>query len=121
MTRSDSDERFFKKMGFLRDKSNITQVPTVPALSTDQRLLVLSASASRVRYGSSVTFVMVYPSDVETVLQRKLHVKPMSFRDMNLWCVFDDGSMKPGFKSDMHFDTERASLLDCELTDFGKR
>ena len=116
-----SDEYFFKKMGFLRDKSNVTRVPTVPAMSIDQGLLVLSASASRVRYGTSITFVMVFPSDVETILQRKLRVKPTSSRDINLWCIFDDGSMKPGYGSDINIPNERVSLLDCALSDFARQ
>ena len=116
-----SDEHFFKKMGFFSNQSNVTRVPTVPAMSIDRGLLVLSASASRVRYGTSVTFVMVFPSDVETVLRRKLRVKPMPSRDMNLWCIFDDGSMKPGYGSDIRLANERVSLLDCALSDFASK
>jgi hypothetical protein len=72
-------------------------VPAVPCLSTDGHLLLLSAGASRVRYGASVTFVMVSPTDVKKVLPRSTPSQPLSAHALSLWCIFDDGSVSPAY------------------------
>ena len=93
-------------------------VPTVPCLSADKQLLVLSVSASRVRYGVSLTFIMVYPTDVKTVLPKNSSSKPISSHRLRLWCIFDDGSMRPAYSYDSWYGNDRASLLDCSLSPF---
>jgi len=49
-------------------------VPTVPCLSADGHLLVLSVGASRARYGVSLTFIMVFLTDVKIVLPKTFHL-----------------------------------------------
>ena len=93
-------------------------VPTVPCLSADSHLLLLSASASQVRYGSSITFVMVYPTDVKNALPRAVPSQPQSAHELNLWCIFDDGSVTPAYSYDSKYGSERASLLDCPVSPF---
>src|SRR4051812_37210370 len=93
-------------------------VPTVPCLSADGHLLVLSASASRVRYGVGVTFIMVYPTDVKTVLPKDKSVQPLSSSQLNLWCIFDDGSVTSAYSYDSRYGSERVSLLECQLSSF---
>ena len=53
-------------------------VSTVPCLSDDGHLLVLSVAASRIRYGTSITFMMVYPNDVQNVLPKNISTNPVS-------------------------------------------
>ncbi|CAF0972985.1 unnamed protein product [Rotaria sp. Silwood1] len=93
-------------------------VPTVPCLSADGHLLVLSAGASRVRYGVSVTFIMVYPTDVKRVLPKGVSAQPLSSRLLSLWCVFDDGSVTSAYSYDSNYGNDRVSLLDCSLSPF---
>ena len=93
-------------------------VPTVPCLSADGHLLVLSVGASRVRYGVGLTFVMVYPDDVTTVLPKAISSRPLSAHRLSLWCIFDDGSMTPTYSFDSRYGNDRASLLDCALSQF---
>ncbi|CAF2826220.1 unnamed protein product [Rotaria sp. Silwood2] len=94
-------------------------VPTVPCLSADGHLLVLSASASRVRYGVSVTFIMVNPTDMPYVLPKNNSARPLSPHELSLWCIFDDGSVTPAYSYDLRVGTECASLVDCPLSPFG--
>jgi hypothetical protein len=93
-------------------------VPTVPCLSADGHLLVLSVGASRVRYGVSLTFVMVFPTDVKTVLPKNIPSDPLSSNEQSLWCIFDDGSVTPAYSYDSKYGSERVSLLDCPLSPF---
>lgn len=93
-------------------------VPTVPALSADGHLLVLSAAASRVRYGMMVTFIMVYPDDMKKVLTNNPRVRPISSHAMNLWCIFDDGSVTSAYSYDSRYGNDRVSLLDCSLSPY---
>ena len=111
----------------LRDMSTVVaawpetaedNIPTVPCLSADGHLLVLSVAASRVRYGVSLTFVMVYPTDVKAVLPKNISSKPLSSRQLSLWCIFDDGSVTPVYSYDSKYGNDRASLLDCSLSKF---
>ena len=119
----------FNEQVRLRDMSTVIaawpahaedNVPTVPCLSADSHLLVLSASASQVRYGSSITFVMVYPTDVKNVLPRGVASQPQSSHELHLWCVFDDGSVTPAYSYDSKYGSERASLLDCPVSPFAR-
>ena len=93
-------------------------IPTVPCLSADGRLLVLSASASRIRFGVSVSFTMVHPSDMKFVLPKNMSAKPLFLNQLNLWCLFDDGSMTPAYSYDNNVHGETASFLDCPLSSF---
>jgi hypothetical protein len=93
-------------------------VPSVPCLSADDHLLILSTGASRVRYGTSVTFIMVHPTDVNTVLPSGHSAKPLSSQSLSLWCFFDDGSVTPAYSYDSKYGNDRASLLDCPLSPF---
>ena len=93
-------------------------VPTVPCLSADGHLLIVSAGASRIRYGTSVTFIMVYPTDVKAVLPRNNSAKPRSAHGLSLWCIFDDGSVTPAYSYDSGYGNDRASLLDCPASPF---
>ena len=93
-------------------------IPTIPCLSADGHLLVLSAGASRVRYGVSLTFVMIYPTDVKTVLPKTILSDPLSSHQQSLWCIFDDESVTPAYSYDSKYDRERVSLLDCPLSPF---
>jgi hypothetical protein len=93
-------------------------VPRVPCLSADNHLLILSTGASRVRYGMSVTFIMVYPTDVNAVLPSGHSAKPLSSQSLSLWCIFDDGSVTSAYSYDSKLNNERASLLDCPLSPF---
>ena len=93
-------------------------VPTVPALSADGHLLVLSAAASRVRYGTSITFIMVYPTDLKNVLPNRTVSQPLSSHSLSLWCIFDDGSTTSAYSCDSDYGNDRASLLDCPLSPF---
>ncbi|CAF1596419.1 unnamed protein product [Rotaria magnacalcarata] len=93
-------------------------VPTVPCLSADGHLLVLSARASRVRYGESATFIMIYPNDVTRVLPKKNSAQPFSSHLFSLWCIFDDGSVTSAYSYDSKYGSERVSLLDCPLSPF---
>lgn len=102
----------------LRSETIEKDVPTVPCLSVDHNLLVLSVAASRVRYGVGITFVMVYPNDVKTVLPKHISSNPMFSIELNLWCIFDDGSVTPAYSYDSSYGNDRASLLDCSLTSF---
>ena len=95
-------------------------VPTVPCLSADGQLLLLSASASRVRYGTSVTFIMVYPTDVKNVLPQTIPSQPLSAHALSLWCIFDDGSVTSAYSYDSRYGNDRASLLDCPLSPFAQ-
>jgi hypothetical protein len=101
-----------------RSKTAEDNVPTVPCLSADGHLLVLSAAASRVRYGVSVTFVMVYPKDVKITLPKNNSANPLSSHLLSLWCIFDDGSVTPAYSYDSQYGNDRASLLDCPLSPF---
>ncbi|CAF0954447.1 unnamed protein product [Rotaria sordida] len=93
-------------------------VPTVPCLSADKHLLVLTAAASRVRYGISVTFIMVLAADVKAVLPKNILADPISPTELNLWCIFDDGSVTPAYSYDSKYGDERVSLVDCPLSSF---
>ena len=93
-------------------------IPTVPCLSADGHLLVLSVGASRVRYGVSLTFIMVYPTDVKTALPKSISSNPLSSHAQSLWCIFDDGSMTPAYSYDLAYGNDRVSLLDCPLSLF---
>ena len=101
-----------------RAKTIEDDVPTVPCLSADGHLLVLSAGASRVRYGMSVTFVMVYPTDIQTVLPKHIVSHPLSSHEQRLWCIFTDGSIRPTYSYDSKHGNDRVSLLDCPLSPF---
>ena len=93
-------------------------VPTVPCLSADGHLLVLSAGASRVRYGMSITFIMVYPNHAKAALPKDRMAKIVSLDSLNLWCIFDDGSVTPAYTRDHHDQYEPVSLLDCSTSLF---
>ena len=95
-------------------------VPTVPCLSADGHLLVVSAGASRVRYGTSLSFNMIYPTDVKTVLPKNVSSNPLSSHNLNLWCIFDDGSVTPAYSYDSNYGNDRVSLLDCALSPFAR-
>lgn len=99
-------------------ETNETHVPIVPCLSADRHLLVLSAAASRVRYGYGLTFVMVCPSDVKATLPKNISSDPVSAHTLTLWCIFDDGSVTPAYSYDSYYGNDRASLLDCPLSSF---
>lgn len=93
-------------------------IPTVPCLSEDKHLLILSASASRVRYGTSITFMMVFPSDVTKVLPKNSQAVPISPTKLKLWCIFDDGSVTSAYSYDSNYGNDRVSLVDCPLSPF---
>ncbi|CAF1037827.1 unnamed protein product [Adineta steineri] len=93
-------------------------IPTVPCLSADGHLLVLSVSASRIRYGVSLTFVTVYPTDMKKVLPKNISSHPLSSNQQSLWCIFSDGSVTPVYTYDSKYGNDRASLLDCPLSQF---
>ena len=93
-------------------------VPTVPCLSADGHLLVLSVGASRARYGVGLTFIMVYPTDVKTVLPKTKLSDPLSSHEQSLWCIFDDGSVTSAYSYDSRYGNDRASFLDCPLSLF---
>ena len=93
-------------------------VPTVPAVSADKHLLALSVAPSRVRYGTSLTFILIYPTDMENVLPKNVSTRPLSAHSLNLWCIFDDGSTTPAFSCDSHYYSERVSFLDCPLSSY---
>jgi hypothetical protein len=93
-------------------------VPTVPCISADGHLLVLSVAASRVRYGVSLTFLMVIPSDTKRVLPKERPSKPISSNGLSLWCIFDDGSVTPAYSRDSIYGSDSASVLDCPLSSF---
>lgn len=102
----------------LRSETIEENVPTVPCLSADGHLLVLSVGASRVRYGVSLTFIMVYPTDVKIALPKERSSSPLSSHQLSLWCIFDDGSVTPAYSYDSYYGNDRASLLDCPLSSF---
>ena len=91
-------------------------IPTVPCLSADGHFLVLSVGASRVRYGLGLTFIMVYPTDVKTVLPKNILSDPLSSLAQSLWCIFNDGSVTPAYSYDSGYGNDRVSLLDCSLS-----
>ncbi|CAF4288547.1 unnamed protein product [Adineta steineri] len=93
-------------------------IPTVPCLSADGHLLVLSVAASRIRYGVSLTFVTVYPTDMKTVLPKHISSHPLSSDQQSLWCIFSDGSVTPVYTYDSNYSNDRVSLLDCPLSQF---
>ncbi|CAF1430733.1 unnamed protein product [Adineta steineri] len=93
-------------------------IPTVPCLSADGHLLVLSVAASRIRYGVSLTFVAVYPTDMKTVLPKNISSHPLSSNQQSLWCIFSDGSVTPVYTYDSKYGNDRVSLLDCPLSQF---
>ncbi|CAF1371864.1 unnamed protein product [Adineta steineri] len=93
-------------------------IPTVPCLSADGHLLVLSVAASRIRYGVSLTFVAVYPTDIKSVLPKNISTDPLSSNQQSLWCIFSDGSVTPVYTYDSQYISERISLLDCPLSQF---
>ncbi|CAF0774743.1 unnamed protein product [Adineta steineri] len=93
-------------------------IPTVPCLSADGHLLVLSVAASRIRYGVSLTFVTVYPTDIKTVLPKHISSHPLSSNQQSLWCIFSDGSVTPVYTYDLKYGNDRVSLLDCPLSQF---
>lgn len=93
-------------------------VPTVPCLSSDRHLLVLSVAASRVRYGTTLTFVIVYPTDVKAVLPKGVPSEPLFSHQLSLWCIFDDKSVTPAYSYDSNYYNERTSFLDCPLSPF---
>ncbi|CAF4027287.1 unnamed protein product [Adineta steineri] len=93
-------------------------IPTVPCLSADGHLLVLSVGASRIRYGVSLTFITVYPTDMKTVLPKHISSHPLSLNQQSLWCIFGDGSVTPVYTYDSKYGNDRASLLDCPLSQF---
>ncbi|CAF1544101.1 unnamed protein product [Adineta steineri] len=95
-------------------------IPTVPCLSADGHLLVLSVGASRIRYGVSLTFVVVYPTDMKTVLPKNISTNSLSSNQQSLWCIFSDGSVTPVYNYDSKYSSERVSLLDCPLSQFAK-
>jgi hypothetical protein len=93
-------------------------VPTVPCISADGHLLVLSVAASRARYGVSLTFLMVIPNDMKRVLPKERPSKPISSNELSLWCIFDDGSVTPAYSRDSIYGSDSASVLDCPLSSF---
>ncbi|CAF1049587.1 unnamed protein product [Adineta ricciae] len=93
-------------------------IPTVPCLSADGHLLVLSVAASRVRYGTSVTFMIVYSTDVKRVLPKTIPSDPIFPNKLSLWCIFSDGSVTPAYDYDQNYGNDRVSLIDCPLTSF---
>ncbi|CAF3973443.1 unnamed protein product [Adineta steineri] len=93
-------------------------IPTVPCLSADGHLLVLSVAASRIRYGVSLTFVTVYPTDMKAVLPKHISSYPLPSSQQSLWCIFSDGSVTPVYIYDSNFYREHVSLLDCPLSQF---
>ncbi|CAF3349914.1 unnamed protein product [Rotaria sp. Silwood1] len=96
----------------------VDNIPIVPSLSADRHLLVLSASASRVRYGMSVTFIMVFPTDVNRVLPKTNLGQPLSPTQLKLWCIFNDGSVTSAYSYDLNYFNDRVSLVDCPLSSF---
>jgi hypothetical protein len=102
----------------LQSETITDNVPTVPCISADGHLLVLSVAASRVRYGVSLTFLMVISSDMKRVLPKERSSKPVSSNELNLWCIFDDGSVTPAYSRDSIYGSESASVLDCPLSSF---
>ncbi|CAF1483458.1 unnamed protein product, partial [Adineta steineri] len=70
-------------------------IPTVPCLSADGHLLVLSVAASHIRYGVSLTFMTVYPDDMKATLPKRILSHPLSSNKQRLWCIFSDGSVTP--------------------------
>ncbi|CAF1284454.1 unnamed protein product, partial [Didymodactylos carnosus] len=105
--------------------SSNTSIPNVPGLSSDSNLLILSVQASLLRYGGCITFIMVYPTDIRSTLRDKKRLKkipqkqPFSAHQLDLWCIFEDGSVSPAYSYDSNHTNERVSLLDCPLTEYG--
>ena len=93
-------------------------VPTVPCISADGHLFVLSVAASRIRYGVSLTFIMVLPSIMKRVLSEESPSEPISANKLTLWCIFDDGSVTPAYSHDSIHANDGASILDCPLSSF---
>ncbi|CAF1487762.1 unnamed protein product [Adineta steineri] len=93
-------------------------IPTVPCLSADGHLLVLSVAASHIRYGVSLTFMTVYPDDMKATLPKRILSHPLSSNKQRLWCIFSDGSVTPVYTYDSKYGNERVSLLDCPLSQF---
>ncbi len=93
-------------------------VPTVPCIFADGHLLVLSVAASRIRYGVSLTFIMVASRNMKNVLPKERPSEPISVNELTLWCIFDDGSVTPVYSHDSIFGNECTSILDCPLSSF---
>ena len=100
--------------------SLLKDVPTVPTLSTDGNLLILSANAGRIRYGGCVSFVTVFPQDMPRVMKTSLAKNLTSSIHLDLWCLFEDGSRTPAYSADVPIPNERVSTVDCPLTDFAR-
>lgn len=93
-------------------------IPIVPCISADKHLLVLSAAASRIRYGMTLTFIMVFADDLKVVLLKGTDIDPISPRFLELWCVFADGSTTPAYSYDHITHLERSSFAECPLSSF---
>ena len=102
------------------EPSWLKDVPTVPTLSTDGNLIILSANAARIRYGGCITFVTVFPQDMPRVMKTGLAKNPTSSIHLNLWCLFDDGSRSPAYSADVPIPYERVSTIDCPLNEFAR-
>jgi hypothetical protein len=96
----------------------VDNIPTVPTISADDNLLVLSASASRTRFGMSVIFVTASSMNVSAVLRKGKSFKPVSACRLKLWCIFNDGSVTTAYTFDSNYYKERVSLVDCPLSPF---
>lgn len=94
-------------------------IPTIPCVSTDYSLIALSAAATRIRFGHTVTFVMVYYGDVSSVVPRTIQVWPTPLANRTLWAIYDDGAITMCYGYDHWAVNERVSLLDCPMTEHG--
>ena len=100
------------------NKKQYDRIPTVPCISSDKHLLVLSAAASRVRYGHSVTFMLVFPNITQNILLKDRRIDPMSPTRLLLWCIFEDGSTTIGYTHEFQLASESVSLVDCPISQY---
>ena len=112
-------EQLYKLSKFIRRISSDTtdRIPTVPCISLEQKLIVLSAAASRIRYGHSITFVTVSPSNFDRVLNYNVSMRFIELIKLQLWCIFQDGSVTPIYDHQVVHGDERASIFDCSVPD----
>ncbi|CAF1347900.1 unnamed protein product [Didymodactylos carnosus] len=74
---------------------------------------------------------MIFPTDIPQVIKENKHMKqrfdnlsenyPSSSHKLDLWCIFEDGSRSQGYSYDSLYYSERVSLLDCPLTEYGRK
>ena len=102
------------------ETSWLRDIPTIPTITEDRNLIILSANAARLRYGGCVTFVIIFPQDVSRVIRKGLVKNATSSIHANLHCVFDDGSNTSAYTADVPIPHERVSIIDCPFTNFAQ-